>query len=290
MAVDDYSTTPASNTAISGIDIDEGCSPGGINNAIRQLMADIKSYVNSTAASIAALMPKSGGTFTGAIGGTAATFSGALSAASAAITGAVNAASANFTAAMTADRARLTSTGGASLVSTAHGLQIGDDSGLNTRYDARRVQAVDNGSASDYRINENGGDVRIGASGNSTLIFGDLSVSSDVDVSGALDVTDAADFSSHVDMAGATSSAFRGARGLFYYTGSSTLSFGQTTSGANIAPVSIDVAGSGGGSGGGSSSSGITTANINTGSSASGTWACAGYAVQNSITEFVRVG
>jgi hypothetical protein len=41
MAITDYSTTAASNTSISGINIAEGCSPAGINNAIRQLMADI---------------------------------------------------------------------------------------------------------------------------------------------------------------------------------------------------------------------------------------------------------
>lgn len=44
MAVSDYSTTPASNTAISGINIAEGCSPAGLNNAIRQLMADVKTF------------------------------------------------------------------------------------------------------------------------------------------------------------------------------------------------------------------------------------------------------
>ena len=42
MAVSDYKTTPDQNTTISGINIAEGCPPSGINNAIRQLMADIK--------------------------------------------------------------------------------------------------------------------------------------------------------------------------------------------------------------------------------------------------------
>ena len=48
MPVSDYSTTAASNTAISGIDIAENCAPSGINNAIRQLMADVKSAVGSS--------------------------------------------------------------------------------------------------------------------------------------------------------------------------------------------------------------------------------------------------
>ena len=46
MAVSDYNTNPDLNTAISGINIAEGCPPSGINNAIRQLMADVKSYAD----------------------------------------------------------------------------------------------------------------------------------------------------------------------------------------------------------------------------------------------------
>jgi hypothetical protein len=43
MGISSYSTTPGSNTAINGINIAEGCAPSGINDAIRQLMADIAS-------------------------------------------------------------------------------------------------------------------------------------------------------------------------------------------------------------------------------------------------------
>lgn len=42
MAVADYSLTPGSNTTISGININEGCPPSGINDALRQQMADTK--------------------------------------------------------------------------------------------------------------------------------------------------------------------------------------------------------------------------------------------------------
>lgn len=45
MSVRDYSTTPASNTTIASIDISEGCSPAGINNAIRQQLADVADVV-----------------------------------------------------------------------------------------------------------------------------------------------------------------------------------------------------------------------------------------------------
>ena len=42
MAVKDYSASPELNVSISGINIAEGCPPSGSNNAIRQLMADVK--------------------------------------------------------------------------------------------------------------------------------------------------------------------------------------------------------------------------------------------------------
>jgi hypothetical protein len=42
MPVKDYNADPDLNAQISGINIAEGCAPSGINNAIRQLMADVK--------------------------------------------------------------------------------------------------------------------------------------------------------------------------------------------------------------------------------------------------------
>jgi flavin-binding protein dodecin len=44
--IKDYDTTAANNTDINSIDISEGCSPAGINNAIRQAMADNRSQWN----------------------------------------------------------------------------------------------------------------------------------------------------------------------------------------------------------------------------------------------------
>ena len=41
-SVRDYSATNSSNTDIQSIDISEGCSPAGINNAIREVMVDLK--------------------------------------------------------------------------------------------------------------------------------------------------------------------------------------------------------------------------------------------------------
>ena len=65
MAFSDYSSTPASNTAIAGIDISEGCSPGNLNGAIRQFMADAKTF-SDAAPSSTTFVKKDGTTdFTG---------------------------------------------------------------------------------------------------------------------------------------------------------------------------------------------------------------------------------
>jgi|GEM_PF-2108280 len=42
-----YSSTPGSNTLVNGINIAEGCNASGINDAIRQVMADIASGMSS---------------------------------------------------------------------------------------------------------------------------------------------------------------------------------------------------------------------------------------------------
>lgn len=75
MAIKDYSTEPDMNTTISGINIAEGCAPSGINNAIRQLMADVKAGnadLDTTlraliAQEVAKCLKTSGGTLTGAV-------------------------------------------------------------------------------------------------------------------------------------------------------------------------------------------------------------------------------
>lgn len=42
--ISEYSSTPANNTDIDGVDIAEGCAPSGINNAIRELMAHVRDW------------------------------------------------------------------------------------------------------------------------------------------------------------------------------------------------------------------------------------------------------
>jgi len=45
-----FDATAANNTDIQSVDIDEGCAPSGINNAIRELMADLKDVEAGTVA------------------------------------------------------------------------------------------------------------------------------------------------------------------------------------------------------------------------------------------------
>jgi hypothetical protein len=47
--ISEYSSIPANNTEIDGINIAEGCAPSGINNAIRELMAQLKDFQSGTA-------------------------------------------------------------------------------------------------------------------------------------------------------------------------------------------------------------------------------------------------
>jgi len=40
--ISEWSSTPANNTDIDGINIAEGCAPSGINDAIREMMSQVK--------------------------------------------------------------------------------------------------------------------------------------------------------------------------------------------------------------------------------------------------------
>jgi hypothetical protein len=46
--ISEWSSTAANNTDIGGIDIAEGCAPSGINNAIREIMAQVKDMITGT--------------------------------------------------------------------------------------------------------------------------------------------------------------------------------------------------------------------------------------------------
>jgi hypothetical protein len=47
--ISEFSATPGNNTDIDGINIAEGCAPSGINDAIRELMAQLKDFQAGTA-------------------------------------------------------------------------------------------------------------------------------------------------------------------------------------------------------------------------------------------------
>jgi len=66
-AVTDWDIAPANNSDIAGISIAEGCPAGGINDAIRTLMAQVASWLGGASAPLA----KSGGAVTGALTGLA---------------------------------------------------------------------------------------------------------------------------------------------------------------------------------------------------------------------------
>ena len=46
--ISEWSSTPANNTDIDSINIAEGCAPSGINDAIRELMAQVKDLYSGT--------------------------------------------------------------------------------------------------------------------------------------------------------------------------------------------------------------------------------------------------
>lgn len=52
-AVNEWDSNPDGNTDVGGVSIAEGCPPGNINNAIRMVMAQIKTYATSVTATLA---------------------------------------------------------------------------------------------------------------------------------------------------------------------------------------------------------------------------------------------
>lgn len=48
MTISAYSTTAASNTAVNGVSVAEGMAPSDVNNAIREIMADIASFYGAS--------------------------------------------------------------------------------------------------------------------------------------------------------------------------------------------------------------------------------------------------
>lgn len=60
----ELSATPDANTTIGGTNVAEGCSPGGMNNALRYIAAICRDTFDRIG-SPGSFMPTSGGSFTG---------------------------------------------------------------------------------------------------------------------------------------------------------------------------------------------------------------------------------
>lgn len=66
MSFGSYSTTPASNISINGVNIAENCAAGNVNDVIRQIAADGRELYDIVAAiDVSSYMPLTGGAFTG---------------------------------------------------------------------------------------------------------------------------------------------------------------------------------------------------------------------------------
>ena len=64
MAVSDWSTNPALNTTIDGVNIGENCPPANLNNMGRSIMASVRVMYDGLPV-VSDLMPVAGGTFSG---------------------------------------------------------------------------------------------------------------------------------------------------------------------------------------------------------------------------------
>lgn len=71
---------------------------------------------------------------------------------------------------------RATNTADVSLSSTGHGFQIGSSAGANIAADGNKIQARDNGAASQLSLNTSGGDIVMSAAGSNTDVRGTMSV------------------------------------------------------------------------------------------------------------------
>lgn len=65
--ISEWSSTPSNNTDIDGINIAEGCAPSGINDAIREMMSQIKDWQAGTSGDYTAVA--AGGTGVGTLTG-----------------------------------------------------------------------------------------------------------------------------------------------------------------------------------------------------------------------------
>ena len=87
--ISEWSSTPANNTDIDSINIAEGCAPSGINDAIRELMSQVKDLYSGTTGDLIAVAGggTGAGTLTGILKGNGTSAFTAVTAPSGAIVG-----------------------------------------------------------------------------------------------------------------------------------------------------------------------------------------------------------
>ena len=126
--ISQYSQTASNNTDINSININEGCPPSTINNAIRELMKQIKDF--QVGAQGDGLTVSSFVATTATIGSLSATSFGAITATSANISGAITATSANISGALTTATANITTATITNVVSSNASITGGSIAGI----------------------------------------------------------------------------------------------------------------------------------------------------------------
>ena len=131
--ISDYSSTANSNTDIAGINIDEGCAPSGINDAIRTLMAQLKNFQTGTG----------GDSFNGPVGSTTAS-TGAFTTLSASGTTTLSGGTANGVAYLNGSKVVTT---GSNFAFDGNKLDVLRSSTSTTAFDEPEIRAINTGAA-----------------------------------------------------------------------------------------------------------------------------------------------
>jgi hypothetical protein len=271
--ISEYSSTASSNTDIGGINIAEGCPPSNINNAIRELMAQVKDFqigadgdgltvstINATTATFGTLIASFG-----AVTATSLNVSGGSVLASASISGALTSATANIT---TATIGAIQGTN----ATLTNALPIASGGTALTTLTAENVILGNGTSAPKF--------VAPGTTGNVLTSNGTTWTSAAPPAGGvtSFNTRTGAVTLSTSDVLTANADATAGAIGTYAFmrdsTSSGSLNFGSTRAGSSLAPAAL----LSNGSFTYTDDSGVGNAshNIGIGSTQSGTWRCMG--------------
>jgi len=155
--ISEFSATPANNTDIDSINIAEGCAPSGINDAIRELMAQLKDFQAGTA----------GDSFNGPIGTTTAA-AGAFTTLTTSSTVTLNGGTANGVAYLNGSKVLTT---GSALTYSASGNYLALSDGVFTGLFGKGNQIVASVPASDTAIQSSLGGFSVGTGASNVLRY-----------------------------------------------------------------------------------------------------------------------